>query len=64
MKSFSPVVCCFLLTGLFGLTACVFAGPDHDAHGPPQAQMNGNHDDGGHCNSPHDGDHCQDVEHH
>jgi hypothetical protein len=70
MKSFNRIAACFLIAGLFGLSACVFAGPGYGDRGVRQAQARGDHDSGRHdngrhederrgCDSEHQGDGCQ-----
>jgi hypothetical protein len=66
MKSLSHLSTCLLITGFLFISACVFAGPGHDArgdHGDRQAQAG--HDDGGRgCGSDHQRDGCEDPGHH
>ena len=72
MKSFNRVAIPLLIAGLFGLSACVFAGPGgpgHDDRGARQAEVFGDHDHGNHdegdknCDSDHQGDGCQEGHH-
>ncbi len=69
MKSRTRLAACVFLTGLFGLSACVFPGPGYDRNsGQAQARDGRDHDrhDEGdrRCDSDHRRDDCQDVEHH
>jgi hypothetical protein len=69
MKYLTRVAACFLIAGIFSLSACVFAGPGgppgHDDHGARQVEASGEHDNGRHdegdknCNSDRQGDGCQ-----
>ena len=52
MKYLNRVAACFLIAGIFSLSACVFAGPGgpsgHDDHGARQVEASGDHDNGRH----------------
>ena len=70
MKSFNCLAACVLVTGVFGLSACVFAGPGHEERDSRQAEARRGHDNVRHdddnrrCDSDHHGGGCQDSEHH
>jgi len=69
MKSFR-LAACMLVTGVFGLSACVFAGHGYEGRDSRQAQARHGHnndrhdDDNRRCDSDHHRDGCQDSGHH
>jgi hypothetical protein len=69
MKSFNRIAACFLIAGLFGLSACVFASPGHNDRDGRQADARSDHDNLRHdderkgCDPEHQSDGCQ-AEHH
>ena len=68
MKSRNRLATCVLVTGLLGLSGCVFSSPGHD-HDSRQGQAREGHDLDRHdegdkrCDSDHRGNDCQDKEH-